>query len=318
MIPIDPGGRTNQGIIQREFSAWRRKQGLPNQDVFLMSNAEGDQIYWENYGAKIFFDQLPPGINIVLLDGAINSGVSQSVKWMQRCLGVSATGIMGNITLQAILQYPDHDDLIKKMDRQAKRVPSQPEDLLSLRQGLDRQDLSSREDRSGVGDGQCWPGCRVDPEHEQEGHDRGRDSAGLDGTCRHDHGWRRGLDHAVNGAEHAVSLFRASSRLRRSGAHRNHRHRVHLPPLAEFSWAWYARRKNTALNDALDLTPVHAANDNDICPRGGEIAVRRSDCIWLARPATSRRAMSSTSGRTAGDTEVRVNEPSPVPKEKAA
>jgi lysozyme family protein len=38
--PEDPGGRTNQGITQRVYDAWRRRQGLPAQDVESIADAE--------------------------------------------------------------------------------------------------------------------------------------------------------------------------------------------------------------------------------------------------------------------------------------
>jgi lysozyme family protein len=109
--PQDPGGRTNQGVIQREYTAWRRKQGLPNQDVFLMTNAERDAIYWQNYGAKVRFNELPPGIDLVVTDGAINSGPSQAIKWVQRALGLTADGVLGDVTLNRILENDDNEPL---------------------------------------------------------------------------------------------------------------------------------------------------------------------------------------------------------------
>ncbi len=110
--PVDPGGRTNQGIIQREYSAYRLRKGLPNRDVFLMEDAERDEIYDTQYGKKIHFDELPPGVDIVMLDGAINSGVTQSVKWAQRALGLNADGVLGMVTMERIQNHPDHDALI--------------------------------------------------------------------------------------------------------------------------------------------------------------------------------------------------------------
>lgn len=110
--PVDPGGRTNQGVIQREFSAWLLRNGKPSRDVFTMTPEERDAIYYQNYGAKIHFDELPPGVDLVMLDGAINSGVSQSIKWCQRALNIYADGVLGVVTLQRIQDHPDHDQLI--------------------------------------------------------------------------------------------------------------------------------------------------------------------------------------------------------------
>lgn len=110
--PIDPGGRTNQGVIQRVFNAYLMSKGKPVRDVWTMLDAERDEIYKTQYADRVRFDDLPPGVDLVVLDGAINSGVSQSVKWLQRALGLTADGVMGIVTLQATQNHPDHDVLI--------------------------------------------------------------------------------------------------------------------------------------------------------------------------------------------------------------
>lgn len=90
--PKDPGGRTNQGVIQRTYDAWRRRKGLPVRDVYLMTASERDEIYRTQYWDAIKADELPPGVSYVVFDGSVNSGVSQSVKWLQRALGAVYTG----------------------------------------------------------------------------------------------------------------------------------------------------------------------------------------------------------------------------------
>ncbi len=51
-------------------------------------------------------DELPAGIDYVLFDGAVNSGPVQSVKWLQRALGVRVDGVMGEATVAAAEAYP--------------------------------------------------------------------------------------------------------------------------------------------------------------------------------------------------------------------
>ena len=51
---------------------------------------------------KIAFDKLPRGVDLSF-DGAVNSGPSQSVKWLQRALRMSVVdGILGEATLAAV------------------------------------------------------------------------------------------------------------------------------------------------------------------------------------------------------------------------
>lgn len=100
--PRDPGGRTNQGVIQRVYDGWRRNNNLPTRDVFLMKPDERDAIYRKQYWDKTHGDELPPGISYVVFDGAVNSGPAQSAKWLQRALGMPVVdGVIGEATISA-------------------------------------------------------------------------------------------------------------------------------------------------------------------------------------------------------------------------
>jgi lysozyme family protein len=111
--PKDPGGRTNQGVIQRVYDGWRSRNSKPKRDVYLMEPAERDAIYREGYWNQIRGDDLPAGIDVVVFDGAVNSGPQQSIKWLQRALMVTRIdGVVGPATLDAIDRHPDHDLLI--------------------------------------------------------------------------------------------------------------------------------------------------------------------------------------------------------------
>lgn len=113
--PRDPGGRTNQGVIQRVYDSYRRGIGKAPQDVYKMTNAERDAIYRLQYWDAIKGDQLPDGVDFVVFDAAVNSGSGQSAKWLQRALGVEADGQIGVVTLDALKTYGDYDELVDKI-----------------------------------------------------------------------------------------------------------------------------------------------------------------------------------------------------------
>jgi lysozyme family protein len=110
--PRDPGGRTNQGVTQRVYNAYRQRQGQPIRDVYLITPGEVAAIYDGQYWDKIKGDDLPGGVDFVVFDGAVNSGPVQAVKWLQRALGIKADGIVGSVTVQTCREHPDHDRLI--------------------------------------------------------------------------------------------------------------------------------------------------------------------------------------------------------------
>jgi lysozyme family protein len=47
--PNDPGGRTNKGVTQRVYDAWRKRQGLPVRDVKRLDDTELHRIYESGY-----------------------------------------------------------------------------------------------------------------------------------------------------------------------------------------------------------------------------------------------------------------------------
>lgn len=261
--PRDPGGRTNQGVTQRVFSAWLRQRGLPVRDVYLMTAAERDAIYRQQYGDKIEFDALPPGVDLVVLDGAINSGVGQSIKWLQRCLGITADGVMGNVTLTATQNYPDHDALIAAMC--ARRMAF----LKNLKHWpVYKNGWTSRVNQVKA-KGQAWAMGSVGPEVVYA---PGGEKKGL-------------VTQAVAAPRRAIADATASGGVVSTGISTA---QATLEPLQGNPWidrlimaliiigvlatvfglayGYYARMRKRELEDVLDLVPQSAPNNNDQTP----------------------------------------------------
>ena len=114
--PADPGGRTNQGVTQRTYDAWRRSKRLSTQDVYLMADGERDAIYDGEYWVPIRGDELPVGLDFCVFDAGVNSGVGQAARWLQTALGDhytgAADGVIGTKTMQAVADFTDVDELI--------------------------------------------------------------------------------------------------------------------------------------------------------------------------------------------------------------
>lgn len=111
----DRGGRTNEGVTQVVYDGWRANHNLPRQDVWLMSHAERDDIYRKQYWAVIRGEQLPLGVSLFVFDGAVHSGNAQAAKWLQRALGVTVDGHIGEATIAAAKAHPDPRKLIDDM-----------------------------------------------------------------------------------------------------------------------------------------------------------------------------------------------------------
>lgn len=112
--PKDPGGATNQGITQRTYNAHRARLGQKPASVKYITSPEVDTIYRTQYWDKCQADDLPLGLDYAVYDFAVNSGVSRSVRTLQKIVGTEPDGVLGVITLQAISKMAV-DNLIVKL-----------------------------------------------------------------------------------------------------------------------------------------------------------------------------------------------------------
>jgi lysozyme family protein len=94
--PNDPGGETNWGIT----IAVARSHGYTG-SIRSMPQTVAKAIYKKSYWDTVRADELPPLIRYAVFDAAVNSGVKQSSKWLQRAIGVTDDGIIGPKTISA-------------------------------------------------------------------------------------------------------------------------------------------------------------------------------------------------------------------------
>lgn len=114
----DPGGPTNWGITcwdlaeyegkkMQSMSAWAKP-------VKAMTKSTAEKIYAKKYKPAIRFDDLPYGVDCVIVDYGINSGSSRVIKATQKILGLDIDGDFGPETLKAI-QDANSVDLINEI-----------------------------------------------------------------------------------------------------------------------------------------------------------------------------------------------------------
>jgi lysozyme family protein len=109
--PNDPGGKTNKGIIQKVYDQYRIAQKLETQTVENISDIEVKEIYYNNYWLIADCHLLPMNLSIVHFDSAVNCGVRQANKFLQRSVNVIADGFIGPLTLSSMNNIKDKDGL---------------------------------------------------------------------------------------------------------------------------------------------------------------------------------------------------------------
>ncbi len=100
--PADPGGRTNRGVTQRTYDAWRAGQGLPRRDVKLIDDADVHAVYKSGYWTPPRCDMLDRPLDLVHLDTAVNMGPGRAVRFLQQAVGCGVDGDFGPATQRAV------------------------------------------------------------------------------------------------------------------------------------------------------------------------------------------------------------------------
>ncbi len=73
--PSDPGGRTNKGVTQATYDAWRSGRSLPTQAVDQIQAEEVKKIYEQNYWKAGGCDQYKAPLDVACFDSVVNFGV---------------------------------------------------------------------------------------------------------------------------------------------------------------------------------------------------------------------------------------------------
>jgi len=97
--PNDP--RTSRGITQPEWDTWRNTHpGLPA-DVWQAPEDQVSAIYKTKYWDAMNCGALPPGIDLVVFDYGVHSGIGRAPKVLQTILHVDIDGEIGPNTVAA-------------------------------------------------------------------------------------------------------------------------------------------------------------------------------------------------------------------------
>ncbi len=99
--PRDPGGATIFGITLATFRSVRRNAKLGVAQLKSLTRAQAETIYSTSYYLPVRADQLPPGIDLMTGDMAVNAGCGTAAVILQEALGVEADGAIGPVTVAA-------------------------------------------------------------------------------------------------------------------------------------------------------------------------------------------------------------------------
>lgn len=111
--PKDPGGATNMGITIGALSDFLGRPAS-KAEVKALTKAQAAEIFRGRYWNHIRGDDLPGGVDLMTMDGAVNSGVSRGVRWLQSAIGVAQDGRAGPQTI-ATARAANAPQTVRKM-----------------------------------------------------------------------------------------------------------------------------------------------------------------------------------------------------------
>ncbi len=85
----------------------------PHLNIKALTWEQAKEIYRRDFWQASRAHQLPPAVGFQLLDGAVNSGISRAVQWLQRAARVADDGIIGPVTRKAVAAA-DPSDLVMR------------------------------------------------------------------------------------------------------------------------------------------------------------------------------------------------------------
>ena len=99
----DRGGMTNLGVTKRVYDEWVGREST-EQEMRDLTPDDVAPIYKKNYWDRVKGDQLPSGVDWCAFDWAVNSGSGRPAKAIQRAVGATQDGAIGNQTLGLVAE----------------------------------------------------------------------------------------------------------------------------------------------------------------------------------------------------------------------
>ena len=99
----DRGGMTNLGVTRRVYEDWMDRP-VTEQEMRDLTPDDVAPIYKKNYWDRVKGDQLPSGVDWCAFDWAVNSGSGRPAKAIQRAVGATQDGAIGNQTLGLVAE----------------------------------------------------------------------------------------------------------------------------------------------------------------------------------------------------------------------
>ena len=102
--PNDPGGETKWGISKRSY---------PHLDIANLTREDAKEIYRRDFWVAGHMHKFHPAVAFQVFDAAVNHGIGNAIRILQRALDVADDGHIGPITMKAAEKIGVNDQLLR-------------------------------------------------------------------------------------------------------------------------------------------------------------------------------------------------------------
>ncbi|NBH76205.1 glycoside hydrolase family 108 protein [Rodentibacter pneumotropicus] len=106
--PRDPGGETNWGITKHTA----RENGYVG-SMRAMTREQAFKIYHSAFWVRYQCEKMPSAVAYQFFDSAVNHGLGNASRMLQRAVNVADDGVIGNFTLAAIKKMAVSDVIMR-------------------------------------------------------------------------------------------------------------------------------------------------------------------------------------------------------------
>lgn len=102
--PRDRGGETKWGISKRAY---------PNLNIATLTREDAIEIYRRDYWNRMQGEHLPDEVAFQVLDAAVNHGIGNAIRFLQRAVGTADDGFVGPNTLARVRSTSPTDVVLR-------------------------------------------------------------------------------------------------------------------------------------------------------------------------------------------------------------
>lgn len=127
--PKDKGNWTTGKVGKGELKGTKwgiSASAYPHLNIRNLTVQDAADIYKKDYLDLLRADSFEDGVAFQLLDFAINSGVAAAKKGIQKAVNVKPDGVIGPVTLKAILSYTEADMIMLLLATRLEFLTSAP------------------------------------------------------------------------------------------------------------------------------------------------------------------------------------------------